>query len=169
MAIDWLFASKALSILRAGSSATKSFYDRAVGKSPAANFEAGDSGVEFRIQNVCNETIIIESILATPPLLGFSAGDELVDIVRAVVAQRGHSNEEALAVLSPGNNVSIGVITFDPFQEANADEGIKVRLKWRSVTRGMFSRSSVTSKIQVRDVRALKLAVERKQPRIRFV
>jgi hypothetical protein len=85
MAIDWLFASKALSILRAGSSATKSFYDRAVGKSPAANFEAGDSGVEFRIQNVRNETIIIESILATPPLLGFSAGDELVDIVRAVV------------------------------------------------------------------------------------
>jgi hypothetical protein len=76
-------------------------------------------------------------------LTGKGDSDEIhhnrTDVVRAVVAQRGHSNEEALAVLSLGNNVSIGVITFDPFQEADADEGIKVRLKWRSVTRGMFS------------------------------
>jgi hypothetical protein len=42
-------------------------------------------------------------------------------------------------------------------------------MRWRSVTRGMFSQSSVTSKIQVRDIRDLKLAVGKKEPRIRYV
>jgi hypothetical protein len=67
-----------------------------------------------------DETIIVESIEAMPPLLGFSASDELIDVVRAVVAQCGDGNEEALAVLSPGEDLAIKVITFDPFQKADA-------------------------------------------------
>jgi hypothetical protein len=88
---------------------------------------------------------------------------------RAVVAQRGHDVEEPIAILSPNDKVSIKVIPFDPFQNANGAESIKVLVRWRSVKRGAFSRSSVASRINVRDVRDLKLAIERKQPRIRFV
>jgi hypothetical protein len=102
-------------------------------------------------------------------VLGFSTGEEIIDLVRAVIAQRGHGVEEPIAILSPNDKVSIKVITFDPFQDADGAKSIKVLVRWRSIKRGVFSRSSVSSKIQVRDMRDLKLGVERRQPRIRYV
>jgi hypothetical protein len=65
-----------------------------------------------------DETVIVERIEASPPLLGFSVGDGLVDVVRAVVAQRGRPAERPLAVLSPGAKAAIGVLTFDPFESS---------------------------------------------------
>jgi hypothetical protein len=133
------------------------------------NFDADSGGIELTVLNTREETIIIESVEATPPLLGFSTGEEIIDLVRAVVAQRGHGVEEPIAILSPNDKVSIKVITFDPFQDTDGAKSIKVLVRWRSIKRGVFSRSSVSSKIQVRDVRDLKLGVERRQPRIRYV
>jgi hypothetical protein len=166
MPIEWLGLSKLVPV---GTTAAKSIYDRIIGKAPRLNFDADSGGIELQVLNTRQETIIIESIEATPPLLGFSTGEETIDLVRAVVARRGHDVGEPIAILSPNDKVSIKVITFDPFQNANGAESIKVLVRWRSVKRGAFSRSSVASRINVRDVRDLKLAIERKQPRIRFV
>src|ERR1700680_1031879 len=80
------------------------------------------------------------------PLLGFSAGEEIIDMVRAVVAQRGHGVERPIAVISPGDRASIRVITFDPFEESDQAKMIKARVYWRTATRKTFSRSSVASK-----------------------
>lgn len=166
MSIEWLGLSK---LVPAGSAAVKSVYDRVVGKAPRLNFDADSGGIELTVLNTREETIIIESIEATPPLLGFSTGEAMIDLVRAVVAQRGHRVEEPIAILSPNDKVSIKVITFDPFEGTDGAKSIKVLVRWRSIKRGAFSRSSVSSKIQVRDVRDLKLGVERRQPRIRYV
>jgi len=54
------------------------------------NFDADSGGIELTVLNTREETIIIESIEATPPLLGFSTDEEIIDLVRAVIAQRGH-------------------------------------------------------------------------------
>jgi hypothetical protein len=166
LSIEWLSFSK---LIPAGSSAAKSIYDRTVGKSPRLNFDTDSGGIELHVFNTRDETIIIESIEASPPLLGFSAGEEIIDIVRAVVAQRGHGVERPIAVLSPADKASIRVITFDPFENSDQGQAIKVRMYWRTAKRKMFSRSSVVSKISVRDIRDLKTAVDRKQPRISFV
>jgi hypothetical protein len=163
MSIEWLGFSK---LIPAGSSAAKWVYDRVIGKSPRLNFDTDSGGIELHVFNTRDETIIIESIEATPSLLGFSAGEEMIDIVRAVVAQRGHGAEQPIAVLSPGGKASIKVITFDPFDDTDRTSLIKVRMYWRTAKRQMFSRSSVGSKITVRDIKDLKTAVERKQPRI---
>jgi hypothetical protein len=56
-------------------------------------------------------------------------------------------------------------MTFDPFEDSDQTRLIKVRMYWRTAKRQMFSRSSVASKITVRDIRDLKTAVDRKQPR----
>ena len=146
MPIDWLVWLRA-----AGSAAVnaKSIYDRVRGKSPRINFEAGDSGVELRIHNPRDETVIVEKIDAWPTVLGFTAGEELVDVERAVVAQRQIPAEHALAVLKPQQDASVGVITFDPFNDSAAETIIKVRLDWRSATRGMLSKGSVTRKVSV--------------------
>jgi hypothetical protein len=159
MPIEWLGPSK---LVPTASTAAKSIYDRIIGKAPRLNFDADSGGVEMHVHNTREETIVIESIEAIPPILGFSTGEEIIDLVRAVVAQRGHCVEEPIAILSPSDKVSIKVITFDPFEDTDGAENIKVLVRWRSIKRGAFSRSSVSSKIQVRDIRDLKLAVERK-------
>jgi hypothetical protein len=161
--VEWLGLSK---LIPAGTSAVKSVYDRVIGKSPRLNFDADSGGVELHIFNTRAETIIIERIEAFPPLLGFSAGEEVIDMVRAVVAQRGHGAEQPIAVLSPGDRASIKVITFDPFENSELHQTIKVRMYWRTAMRQMFSRSSVVSKITVLDIKDLKTAVDRKQPRL---
>src|SRR5882757_4033411 len=98
MPIEWLGLSK---LVPAGSTAANSIYDRIIGKVPRLNFDADSGGIELQVLNIRQETIIIESIEATPPLLGFSTGEETIDLVRAVVAQRGHDAEEPIAILLP--------------------------------------------------------------------
>ncbi len=163
MSVEWLGLSK---LIPSGTSAAKSIYDRVIGKSPRLNFDTDSGGIDLHVFNTRDETIIIESIETSPPLLGFSSGGEIIDIVRAIVAQRGHGVEQPIAVLSPGEKASIKVITFDPFDDADQASLIKVRVYWRTAKRQMFSRSSVASKIAVRDIEDLKTAVDRKQPRI---
>jgi hypothetical protein len=163
MSIEWLSLSK---LIPAGSSAAKSIYDRLIGKSPRLNFDADSGGIELHVFNTRDETIIVERIEASPPLLGFSAGDEMIDIVRAVVAQRGHGVEQPIVILSPGEKASIKVIRFDPFEQSDQAQSIKVRVYWRTATRRKFSRSSVACKIRVQDIRDLATAVDRKQPRM---
>jgi len=164
MPVEWLSFSK---LIPAGWSAVKSIYDRVIGKSPRLNFEPDSGGIELHIFNTRDQTIIIEGIEASPPLLGFSAGGETIDIVRAaVVVQRGHRDQPPIAVVSPGDKASVMVITVDPFEIAEQHQTIKVRMYWRTATRKSFSRSSVTSKISVQDIKDLKTAADRKQPRI---
>jgi hypothetical protein len=166
LSIEWMSLSK---LIPAASSAAKSIYDRVIGKSPRLNFDTDSGGIELHVFNTREETIIIERIEASPSLLGFSAGEEMIDFVRAVVAQRGKGVEQPIAVLSPGGKASIKVITFDPFEDSDQTSLIKVRMYWRTAKRQIFSRSSVASKITVRDIKDLKTAGDRKQPRISSV
>src|SRR5258705_1250696 len=99
MSVEWLGLSK---LIPSGTSAAKSIYDRVVGKSPRLNFDTDSGGIELHVFNTRDETIIIESIKASPSLLGFSASQEAIDIERAIVAQRGYGVEQPIAVLSPG-------------------------------------------------------------------
>lgn len=156
-------------MIPAASAAAKAIYDRTVGKSPRLNFDTDSGGIELHVFNTRDETIIVEYIEAAPPLLGFAAGDQTIDVVRAVVAQRGQRTEQPIAVLSPSEKAKILVITFDPFDESDPSKTIKVRMHWRTAARRRFSRSSVATSISVRDIRDLKTAVDRKQPTIKWV
>jgi hypothetical protein len=122
LSIEWLSFSK---LIPAGSAAAKSIYDRTVGKSPRLNFDTDSGGIELHVFNTRDETIIVEYIEATPPLLGFAAGDQTIDVVRAIVAQRGQRTEQPIAVLSPSEKAKILVITFDPFDESDPRKTIK--------------------------------------------
>jgi len=158
--VDWLTGLRALPAARVGLVAVKSVYDRLVGKPPALDFQPGGHGVELHVHNPRAETIIIEHVKAKPPMLGFSIGDEIRDVVRAIVSQGGGPDGEALTVVAAGASASLLVITFDPFPTANPKQVIKVRLRWRSTLRGLFSESSVARKLSVQDVRDLQRATE---------
>lgn len=163
MISEWLGLSK---LLPAAATAAKSIYDRVVGRSPKLNFDTTSGGVELHIFNTRDETIIVERIEATPRMLGFSEGQEIRDVVRAAVHQvRGSTGERPIAVLSPGGKAEIGVLKAQ-IEDLEADQLIRVAAYWRTARRRPFSRSSVSIKISVRDIKDLLVEVERKQPRM---
>ncbi|MGY4566945.1 hypothetical protein [Bradyrhizobium sp. USDA 3256] len=158
---EWLGLSK---LLPGAASATKTIYDRVIGKSPRLNFDTTSGGIELHVFNTRDETVIVETIEASPPLLVFSEGPTLKDTVRGAVQQvRGADHERPIAVLSPGEKAEIRILKTRIEDEA-ADQLIHVTACWRTARRRPFSRSSVTVKISVRDIRDLLVEVDRKQP-----
>jgi hypothetical protein len=163
--IEWLSFSK---LIPAGSSAVKTIYDRVVGKSPRLNFDTDSGGIELHVYNTRNETIIIERIEAHPSILGFSEGREILDVVRAAVAQTQGPTGRPIAVLSPGGRAEIKMLK-SRLEKSTPGQVIRVTAFWRTASRRAFSRSSVTIKIAVQDIMDLMIEVDRKQPRIRSV
>ena len=104
-------AKQATALLKGGAGVS-SIRNLMVGKAPQMKFEAGDAGAELRIHNRREETIIVESISATPQILGFSAGGNLGDVARRLIAQRQVPSEPALIVLAPGDDATVAVIPF---------------------------------------------------------
>lgn len=147
----------------------KGGYQRARGTAPEMNFEPGDASIALRIKNTRAAAIIVENVEASPPLLGFSHGDSVEDIARAVIAQRGNQREHPLLVLKPGQSETVVVMAFDPFESSPPSKLIKVTMRWRDAERGWFSESRVTRKVAVKDIRDLRQAVEKRQPRIWIV
>jgi hypothetical protein len=162
LSIEWMSLSK---LIPAGSSAAKSIYDRVIGKSPRLNFDTGSDGIELHVFNTRDETIIIERIEAYPNILGFSEGRETIDVVRAAVAQIRGPIGRPIAVLSPTGKAEIRVLKAR-VEESSPDQIIRVTAFWRTARRRAFSRSSVTTKIAVQDIKDLMIEVDRKQPRM---
>jgi hypothetical protein len=162
LAIELLSLSK---LLPAGSSAAKSLYDRIVGKSPRLNFDTDGGGIKLHIFNTRDETIIVERIEASPALLGFSEGRKVMDTVRAATAQVQGPIGRPIAVLSPGGKAEIKVLK-PRTEDSSPDRIIRVTAFWRTARRRIFSRSSVTIKIAIQDIKDLMIEVERKQPQL---
>jgi hypothetical protein len=72
MAVEWF------GLARFAQSSVKPLYDFCLGQSPHMNFEAGDDGVKLRIGNPRKETIIVETIEASPSILEWTgaSGDK---------------------------------------------------------------------------------------------
>jgi hypothetical protein len=162
LSIEWMSLSK---LIPAGSSAAKSLYDRVIGKSPRLNFDTDSGGIELHVFNTRDETIIVERIEASPNLLGFSEGHEVIDTVRAAVSQIRGPIGRPIAVLSPGSTAKIQILK-SRVEESSPDQIIRVTAHWRTARRRAFSRSSVRIKIAVQDIRDLMIEVDRKQPRM---
>jgi hypothetical protein len=145
----------------------KSLYDRVVGKAPHLNFELDEGGVKLIVHNARQETIIVESVRTDPSVLGFSTGHSVREIAAAVTAQRNPPNDEALAVIPPGERCPLTVITFDPFEKSPPKQAIKVITHWHSSTHGPFSERTTTLKTSIRDIRVMKRLAEQKPYRSR--
>ena len=129
-----------------------------MGNQPAEDFAPGQYGVVLHVKNTRAETIIIERVDAKPSLLGFAAGDKLLDITVAVVRQRQIPAENPLITLRPKEEAELVVMVFDPFQYAEGGQHIKVTMHWRASSRSFFSKSKVTKKMSVRDIKDLRRA-----------
>jgi hypothetical protein len=131
------------------------------GKAPEMYFEPSNTGLVLRIKNTRSATIIVNNVEAAPPMLGFSHGDSVEDIARAIVAQRSNRRERPLLVLNAGQSESIVAMTFDPFGKSEPGQKIKVTMLWRDAERGWFSESHVKRTLTVKDIRDIQQASER--------
>jgi hypothetical protein len=163
--LEWLGIARILGPAKIVFTGIKGGYQRVVGTAPEMNFEPSDTGLALRISNTRSATIIVENVEASPPLLGFSHGDSVEDIARAVIAQRGAPRERPLLVVKPCQSETVAVMSFDPFGHSEAGQLIKVTMIWRDAERGWFSESRVTRKVAVKDIRDLQQASERRRPR----
>ncbi|WP_038976020.1 hypothetical protein [Bradyrhizobium japonicum] len=158
---EWLGLSK---LLPGAASATKAVYDRVIGKSPRLNFDTTSGGIELHVFNTREETIIVETIQASPPLLAFSEGAALRDTIRAASDQvRGPNANRAIAVVSPGEKAKIRILR-TKLDDNQLDLLIRVTVSWRTARRRPFSQSSISIRTSVRDIRDLLVEVDRKQP-----
>lgn len=163
---EWLGLSK---LLPGAASAAKAVYDRVVGNSPRLNFDTTSGGIELHVFNTRDETIIVETVQASPPLLGFSEGEALRDVLRAATHQVNDADgDRPIAVISPGEKAEIRILR-TTLQGNQADQIIRVTARWRTARRRPFSRSTVSVSISVRDIRDLLVEVDRKQPGIVLV
>ncbi|UFW46286.1 MULTISPECIES: hypothetical protein [Bradyrhizobium] len=162
----WLGFSK---LLPAAASAAMAVYDRVVGKSPRLNFDTTSGGIELHVFNTRDETIIVETIQASPPLLAFSEGEALRDTIRAASGQvNGPDTDRPIAVVSPGQKAEIRILR-TKLEGNQPDQLICVTVSWRTARRRRFSRSSISIQVSVRDIRDLLVEVGRKQPGVMLV
>ncbi len=114
----------------------KSAWDNIIRKQPKADFIPGTDGILLHIKNVQSETIIIEDVRATPPLLGFAPGQEVDDMVRAIV-HREAPRKNALLVLKPGEEMNLIVAMA---RQSEPEQLIRVTIHWRASSCSLFSK-----------------------------
>jgi hypothetical protein len=84
----------------------KTLFDRVIGGRPTVDFALSEGGVVLRINNGRSETIIIHAIDSAPPLLALATGNEIIDLVEAMVGSDG----KARIVLNAGERYEFSVI-----------------------------------------------------------
>jgi hypothetical protein len=161
MLAEWLAFIKPAETLLTGA---KSIYDTVRGKQPTADFAPGPYGPPiFYVKNIRAETIIVEHVEAVPPLLVFAVGDEVRDMVEAIVRREGHGRERALFVLKP--NEEMALLVASSFAQEKPEHEIKVTIYWRSSSRSWFSKSRLSKKITVGDINDLRRDSEKRGQR----
>jgi hypothetical protein len=166
MAFEWLLpwykpASDALT-------GAKSLYDTFRRRHPTADFAPSAAGVLLNVKNTRPETIIIEHVGATPDLLAFAPGDEIRDMVEAIVRRQGPTND-ALLALGPDEGIALQVVVVGQFQQERDEKEISVTVRWRTSSRSMFSKSKFTKRTTVGDIRELRRDSDRRRDARRLV
>lgn len=147
--VDWFALTKPAVPLVTG---TLSLYDRVRGKAPIVDLAPGKYGAVLHLANERNETVIIERIDAAPPLLAFAAGREHRDLIKAQSRLKPGEVEGAFAILRPNENIDVEVVALNAFDSRPAEQKIKLTLRWRTSSRSMFSRRTISKAITVKDV-----------------
>jgi hypothetical protein len=129
-----------------------SLYDRIRGKAPIIDFAPGEYGVVLHLANERNETVIVERIDAAPVVLAFAPGREVRDLIKAQLRARPGELKGAFAILRPNQNIDVEVVTLNAFASRPAEQKIKVTLLWRTSSRSMFSRRTISKAVTVKDV-----------------
>jgi hypothetical protein len=112
------------------------FYDRDYRSRPTMHLHPGDYAIQLRIRNMIDEAIIVDDIVATPPVLGVAEGKAA----------------PAAVLVKPYEERLLRMTLFREFEELGASAVITVSATWRT-TRTIWPRKrQVSTKIMAKDV-----------------
>ena len=138
-------------------------YDRLFRDQPVIFLVAHEYKAALRIKNVSEETIIIEDIEITPPIVSLhNANDERTksEDMQAVWYPKENDEEAVRVFIILGAQVER---TFDlkrsaEFENSDDDRLISIRCKWRNTRRPLPIYRSRWLKVSAKDIRALRQA-----------
>jgi hypothetical protein len=112
------------------------FYDRDYRSRPTMHLHPGDYAIQLRIKNMIDEAIIVDDIVAAPPVIG-------------VAEAKG---APAAVLVKPYEERFIRMTLFREFEELGASAVITVSSTWRT-TRTIWPRQrNIQTKITAKDV-----------------
>ncbi len=147
-------------------SATFLVYDRIYRYRPSAFLIPVDYKTSIRFKNVAAETIIIDQVVITPPMLLLARANDLVTVnqERAAVFYSSEDNklpEDIFVVIKPMKERTFALHRFADFENADGSTVIAIRCRWRNTRKpfpiGRYVRVKTTVK-EVRDLREASLA-----------
>jgi hypothetical protein len=140
-------------------------YDRLMRIRPDAFLSSGEypGQLMVTVRNVSNEPIILDEIAVAPNIFGIAHGDG-VRAMTDIIHHRGDSERESsrkvFIVLKPLQELELGLITFDKFEQASADQKLVAQFSWRTTRFRMPFKRSIKINTSVADIRAMKEAKE---------
>ncbi len=112
-------------------------YDREYRRRPLLHLQPGDYAIQLRIKNFIDEAIIVDEIVATPPVIGVMEG----------------KNASGVAVLvKPYEERLLRMTLFREFEELGATAVITIRASWRTTRSAWPRQRRAVSRIAARDV-----------------
>ena len=136
-------------------------YDRLYRNQPVAFLVPHEYKAGLRLKNIARETIIIEGIDVSPPILKVHRANDLrtVNEERQAVWYPGINDEEemrAFIIFTPESERTFALHRSGEFENADDDMVITLRCKWRNTRKPLPFYRSVYVKVLVKDVRALR-------------
>jgi hypothetical protein len=138
-------------------------YDRLYRSQPIAFLMPHEYKAALRLKNVAKETIIIEGIDVSPPIIQVHRGNDLrtVNEERQAVWYPKLNDEKEMRVfiiLTPESERTFHLHRSAEFEEADDETVITFRCKWRNTRKPLPVFRSVYVRVLAKDVRAFREA-----------
>jgi hypothetical protein len=115
------------------------FYDRDFRRRPMMHLHPGDYAIQLRIKNMVDEAIIVDEIVAVPPVIGVA-----------------ETKAAPLSILvKPFEERLVRMTLFREFEELGAPALIRIGANWRTTRTTWPYRRRVSTKITAKDVMAV--------------
>jgi hypothetical protein len=139
-------------------------YDRIYRYRPAAFLIPADYKTNLRFKNIAAETIVIDEIVITPPMLTVATANDLVtrNEERAAVMYPTMEDNKRLegifVVIKPTEERTFALHRFADFETADGNTVIAIRCRWRNTRKPFPIPRYVRVKTTVKEVRDLREA-----------
>jgi hypothetical protein len=111
-------------------------YDRDFRSRPMMHLHPGDYAIQLRIKNMIDEAIIIDEIVAVPPVIGVAEG----------------KGAPASVLVKPFEERLMRMTLFREFEELGASAVINITATWRTTRTTWPRKRRVSTKITAKDV-----------------
>jgi len=157
---DFIDAAKTIGSVGGLVSVSLLIYDRVIRSRPVAFVSVKNYQAHITIQNSVVETVIIDNIKVSPPMLEVRGADDKksaqTEKAEILYTSREARSRGIFIVLKGNEQRSFLLSRFADFENANADQKIHIRLQWHSTQKVFLIPRYISLTARVGDLKALR-------------